>query len=221
MHRHELQSRTQATKKDSKAAKNNQFLTVEQQRFVEATYQALLKIYSRKFANANVYDLQAADVAGFAIEKVLMNVEKYLKRGRTPLHTANAIAENAFLDMLRRQRVQRGQGARNTRTVLGDVPISSEEPDLGTILENLPGEVIDPEAWIEEDHRKKVIADVQELMSELAFNGFVLTAVHGLTQDAAAAALGVSRCHLNREMRKATKQLKAMGTSYDAWGVQR
>jgi len=193
-------------------------LTPEQRRYVEATYNALLKIYSRKFAKANVYGLQAADAANFAIAKVVANVNKYMHR--TAQHTANAIADNSFRDMWRRELAQRGHGARGKRVVLGDNPISAEESDSGTLLDNHAGEVVNPDAWIEQDHHNNVINDVRELMSDVAFHGFVLTTIHGLTQEDAADALCVSRCHLNREMRKATKRLKAMGTSYDAWGVQ-
>ena len=49
-------------------------LTHEQRRFVEKTYAALVKIYSRM--PAEPYGYTAHDIAGFAIEKVLRNPAK-------------------------------------------------------------------------------------------------------------------------------------------------
>lgn len=192
-------------------------LTVEQARFIEATYLALLKIYSRKYLKASLFGLQPADLANYAIQKVVANISKYLHR--TPVHTANAVAKSAYLDLLRRERAQRGHGARGTRTVLGDNPINPEDPDSGTIIDNHAAGIIDPETWIEADHRGNMISGVRELMSELAFHGFVLTSIHDLTQEEAAVALGVTRSHLNKEMRKATKRLKELGASRENWGM--
>ena len=70
--------------------------------------------------------------------------------------------------------------------------------------------IVDPEAWIDEDHCEQLIARIREVVSPLAFEGFVLTEIHGLTQAQAAERLGCGREHLNREMSKATKHLQSM-----------
>ena len=82
---------------------NHHRLTPEQRRFVEKTYHALVKIYSRMPVHPHAYT--AHDYAGFAIEKVLRNPAEYMKR--TPQHAANAIAKNSLQDFLRRQHADR------------------------------------------------------------------------------------------------------------------
>jgi len=196
---------------------NHHRLTPEQRRFVEETYAALRKIYSHD-GNANRNGYTALDIASYAIEKVLKNPTKYMMR--TPQHTANAIAENALKDFWRRQRAQRGQGARGTREVIGDEPIDADDAGAGTVLDNVTDTIVDPEEWIEREHQHGVIKDVQSLISPLAFAGFYLTVIKGLDQGQAAKVLGVSRAHLNRQMRAATKKIQALDKSYREWGVQ-
>jgi DNA-directed RNA polymerase specialized sigma24 family protein len=195
---------------------NHHRLTPEQRRFVEKTYHALVKIYSRMPAHPHAYT--AHDYAGFAIEKVLRNPAEYMKR--TPQHAANAIAKNSLQDFWRRQHAQRGQGARSTRVVIGDEPIYQEDEEVGSVLGNVAGTVVDAEQWIEDEHLRGVIADVQSLMSPLAFEGFRLTEIEGLDQGEAARVLSVSRSHLNREMSAAKKKIQALGISFREWGVE-
>ena len=196
---------------------NHHRLTPEQRRFVEETYAALVKIYSIKLGKANPYGYTAYDIASYAIEKVLRKPTKYMKR--TPQHAANAIAKNALQDFWRRQRAQRGQGARNTREVIGDEPVNPDDAGAGTVLDRVADTIVDPEEWIEREHQHGVIKDVQALMSPLAFDGFYLTEIVGLDQGQAAEVLGVSRAYLNRQMRAATKKIQALDKSYREWGV--
>lgn len=192
-------------------------LTPEQRRFVEETYAALVKIYSLKFGKANPYGYTAQDIAGYAIEKVQRDPAKYMQR--TPQHAANAIAKNSLQDFWRRQRAQRGQGARGTREVIGDEPVNPDDAGAGTVLDKVADTIVDPEGWIEREHQRGVIKDVQSLMSPIAFDGFYLTQIEGLDQSQAAAVLGVTREYLNRQMRAATKKIQALATSYREWGV--
>ena len=185
-------------------------LTPAQRRFVEATYRALQKVIAYKFAKKNLYGQQPDDIANFAIEKVIKRVEYYMRKHQSPLHAANAIATNAFIDSVRREWAQRGHGARGTRKVVGDQPINRDEPDGASIISEHDGMIVDPEAWIDEDHCEQLIAKIREVVSPLAFEGFVLTEIHGLTQAQAAERLGCGREHLNREMSKATKHLQSM-----------
>jgi DNA-directed RNA polymerase specialized sigma24 family protein len=80
-------------------------------------------------------------------------------------------------------------------------------------------DIANPDRWVDDEHRDLVIAEVRELIPALAFEGFVLTAINGYTQDEAAEILGVTRCHLNKVMRKATRLLQRGGVSYDQWGL--
>jgi len=217
---HENPFINQSTNQKGTTAPKNNYpqLTPEQRRFVEETYAALVKTYSLKFGNANPFGYTAHDIASYAIEKVLRDPTKYMKR--TPQHAANAIAKNALQDFWRRQHAQRGQGARNTRKVIGDEPVNPDDAGAGTVLDKIVDPTADQDEWIEHEHRQGVIKDVQSLISPLAFAGFYLTEIEGLDQGEAAAVLGVSRAHLNRQMRAATKKIQALATSYDAWGVQ-
>jgi len=193
-------------------------LNPAERRYVEAVYAHLCKAFGHKVAKANQYGLQPHDIAGFAIEKVINNIALYQARYKTPLHAANAIATNAFIDAIRREWAQRGQGARGTRGVLGDIPVKSNEPDGASILDNFEGSIVDSEQWIEDDYRRRVIGEVRGHISTLAWEGLVLTEINGLTQTQAAVILGVSRAHLNREISKAKKIAKRMHEDHN-WEV--
>lgn len=195
------------------------YLTPAQHRFVEETYGALRKIIARKFAKANLYGQQFDDIASFAIEKVIKHVDRYMRSHQSPLHAANAVATNAFIDSIRRELAQRGHGARGTRTVIGDNPLNRDEPGAGSVIDNLSSSIADIDRWVDDEHHQLVIGEVRELIPALAFEGFVLTAINGYTQDEAANMLGVTRTHLNKVMKKATRLIMSHGISYEQWGV--
>ena len=213
---HDHRNTNQPTK-GTTAKKTINDLTPEQSRFVEQTYRELQRIYKRQHAKANRLGLKPNDIANFAINKVIANLDKYMLR--TPLHCANAIAKNAFKDLVRRELAQRGHGARGTRAVIGDEPVNREDSAAGSVLDNHSGGIIDPESWVERDHQQSVLGKVSELISQLAFDGFVLTTINEFTQEEAAQMLGVSRTHLNKEMKKATRLLQSLGVSYGQWEV--
>ena len=213
---HDQRNTNQPTK-GTTAKKTTTHLTPEQKRFVEATYRELRRIYKRQHSKANRLGLKTNDLANYAINKVIANLDKFMLR--TPLHCANAVAKNAFKDLVRRELAQRGHGARGTRTVIGDVPVNHEDPAAGSVIDNHGGGLDDPDSWVERDHRQTVLGEVSELISQLAFDGFVLTTINGLSQGEAAEVLDVSRTHLNKEMKKATRLLQGLGVSYDQWGV--
>jgi DNA-directed RNA polymerase specialized sigma24 family protein len=212
---HDQRKNHQPTK--GTTANTNINLTPEQSRFVEQTYRALQRICKRRFAKANRLGLKPDDIANFAIKIVIANLDKHMRR--SPIHCANAVATNAFNDLVRRELSQRGHGARGTRTVIGDEPINREDSGAGSVIENYGGGLDDPDSWVERNHRETVLGEVSELISRLAFDGFVLTTINGLSQGEAAEVLGVSRTHLNKEMKKATRLLQGLGVSYDQWGV--
>lgn len=149
----------------------------------------------------------------------MKHVDYYMQRHQSPQHAANAIATNSFIDSIRRELAQRGHGARGTRAVIGDNPLNRDEPGAGSVIDNVSADIANPDRWVDDEHRDLVIAEVRELIPALAFEGFVLTAINGYTQDEAAEILGVTRCHLNKVMRKATRLLQRGGVSYDQWGL--
>jgi DNA-directed RNA polymerase specialized sigma24 family protein len=169
-------------------------LTPAQRRYVEAVYAHLCKSYGFKIAKANLRGHKPADVANFAIQKVIRNVQRFMSRYPTPDHAANAVAPNAFVDYCRRDNAQSGRGARGTRTVIGDEPGNFGDNYAESVITRQPGVVADPEAWVERDYHE------------------------GLTQTEAAKLLGVGREHLNREINKAKKIAKNMLNDND-WEV--
>lgn len=201
--------------KENAATTNQHPLTPAQRRFVEATHRALKKVLARKFAKANLYGQQIDDIAQFAIEKVIKQVDKFMSRHQSPEHAANAIAKNAFIDSVRREWAQRGHGARGTRVVVGDKPLDRNDPNGPGLIDAYAGDVVDPESWIEREHQIDLIERLQGLMTTLAFEGFVLTAIHELSQEQAAVQLGVSREHLNREMGKAQRFIKQYTSNWE------
>lgn len=194
-------------------------LTPAQRRYVEAVYAHLCKTYGFKIGKANLRGHKPADVANFAIQKVIRNVQHYMDRYPTTDHAANAVASNAFVDYCRRDNAQRGHGARGTRTVIGDEPGSYGDSVAESVITRQSGTVVDPEEWVERDYREGIIDEVRENISPLAWEGLVLTEINGLTQTEAAKLLGIGREHLNREISKAKKIAKRMLEDND-WEVK-
>lgn len=193
-------------------------LTPAQRRYVEAVYAHLCKTYGFKIAKASLRGHKPADIGSFAIEKVIRNVQRFMNRYPTPDHAANAVASNSFVDYCRRDNAQRGHGARGTRMVIGDEPGNFGDGGGESLIARHPESIVDPEAWVEDDYRKGIIAKVREHISPLAWEGLVLTQINGLTQAEAAVILGVSLGHLNREISKAKKIAKRMHEDHN-WEV--
>ncbi len=194
-------------------------LTPAQRRYVEAVYAHLCKTYGLKIAKANLRGHKPADVANFAIQKVIRNVQHYMDRYPTADHAANAVSANAFVDYCRRDNAQRGHGARGTRTVIGDEPGNYGDSDGESLIARQSGTIVDPEDIVDDDYREGIIREVRENISPLAWEGLVLTEINGLTQTEAAKLLGVGREHLNREINKAKKIAKRMLEDND-WEVE-
>jgi hypothetical protein len=74
-------------------------LTPAQRRYVEAVYAHLCKTYGFKIGKANLRGHKPADVANFAIQKVIRNVQHYMDRYPTTDHAANAVASTLNADM--------------------------------------------------------------------------------------------------------------------------
>jgi Predicted DNA-binding proteins len=193
-------------------------LNPAERRYVEAVYAHLCKAFGHKIVKANLRGHKSADVANFAIQKVIRNVQRFMNRYPTPDHAANAVASNSFVDYCRRDNAQRGQGARGKRTVMGDEPGRFGDVGMESVISRQPGSIVDPNDWIEDDYRRRVIGEVREHISTLAWEGLVLSEINGLTQTQAAAILGVSRAHLNREISKAKKIAARMHDDHD-WEV--
>ncbi len=193
-------------------------LTSAQSQYVEAVYAHLCKTYGFKIAKANLRGHKPADIANFSIGKVIRNVQRFMNRYPTPDHAANAVAPNAFVDYCRRDNAQSGRGARGTRMVIGDEPGNFGDGGGESLIARHPESIVDPEAWVERDYHDGIIAKVREHISPLAWEGLVLTEINELTQGEAAALLGVSRAHLNREISKAKKIAKRMHEDHN-WEV--
>ena len=194
-------------------------LTTPQRHYVEAVYAHLCKAFGLRIAKAHLRGHKPADIANFAIQKVIRNVHHYMQRYPTADHAANAVASNAFVDYCRRDNAQRGHGARGTRKVIGDEPGNFGDGNSESVITRQPGTVVDPEAWVEDDYRECIIGEVRENISALVWEGLVLTEINGLTQGQAAELLGVGREHLNREINKAKKIIKRMAEDND-WEVK-
>ncbi len=193
-------------------------LNPAERRYVEAVYAHLCKTYGFKIAKANLRGHKPADIANFSIGKVIRNVQRFMNRYPTPDHAANAVAPNAFVDYCRRDNAQSGRGARGTRMVIGDEPGNFGDGGGESLIARHPESIVDPEAWVERDYHDGIIAEVREHISPLAWEGLVLTEINELTQGEAAALLGVSRAHLNREISKAKKIAKRMHEDHN-WEV--
>jgi len=184
----------------------------EREDYIIATWRHLEKIYRfyppKKFSAHN-----ASELASFAIDKVITNVEVYMRKYLTPEHCANAVARTSAQDHRRRELADRGHGARGTRRVEElDAPIAiGDDGDDITLGDTLVAPVGNPEAVIE----VMTIADeITELLSDATDDElFLIEAIfvderkHGDI----ASELGVRRETIVRRYGRLIKRLKEKG----------
>jgi RNA polymerase sigma factor (sigma-70 family) len=178
--------------------------THDDKKFIEEVYTALLNIYGRsKYrSRAQALGLSPHDLAAFAIKRVITHTDEYLDK--SPQHVANARAENAFNDLCRRQRADRGEGARGTRVVDNDYPVNPNDPDSDSFIEQIPDPNDPLDEWMCREYYSQMLEKLRKLIADdVAWRGFLMTEIDGLTQAEAARQLGVSRETLNRLLRKA------------------
>ena len=184
----------------------------EREDYIIATWRHLEKIYRfyppKKFSAHN-----ASELASFAIDKVITNVEQYMRKYLTPEHCANAVARTSAQDHRRRELADRGHGARGTRRVEElDAPIAiGDDGDEITLGDTLVAPVGNPEAVIE----VMTIADeIMHLLSDATEDElFLIEAifVDERTQGDIASQLGVRRETIVRRYGRLIKRLQAKG----------
>jgi len=164
-------------------------------------YRDLLAIYSRgKYpAEARQLGLTPSDLASYAIQRVIEQPESFADR--TPQHVANARAQNAFHDLRRRVKSDRGEGARGTREVVNDGPVNKHNPKLGSIIQLTPDSLVPQDEWVEQEYHRDVLDRIRRLVPDpVTWQALDLIANDGLTQAQAAQLLGVSTRTLIRKM---------------------
>lgn len=114
---------------------------------------------------------------------------------------ANARAQNAFHDLRRRVKSDRGEGARGTREVVNDGPVNKHNPKMGTIIQLIPDSLVPQDEWVEQEYRRKVLNRMKRLVPDpVTWRALDLIANEGLTQTEAAGLLGVSTRTLIRKL---------------------
>ena len=184
----------------------------EREDYIIATWRHLEKIYRfyppKKFSAHN-----ASELASFAIDKVITNVEQYMRKYLTPEHCANAVARTSAQDHRRRELADRGHGARGTRRVEElDAPIAiGDDGDEITLGDTLVAPVGNPEAVIE----VMTIADeIMHLLSDATEDElFLIEAifVDERTQGDIASELGVCRETIVRRYGRLIERLREKG----------
>ena len=171
------------------------------QLFIEAVYRELLAIYSRGKCptEARQIGLTPGDLASYAIRQVIEHPECFTDK--TVLHVANARSQNAFHDLRRRVKSDRGEGARGTREVINDGPVNKDKPKMGSVIQLIPDCHVPQDEWIEQEHHRGVLDRVMRLVPDpAAWRAFDLIVNDGLTQAQVARLLGVSTRTLIRKM---------------------
>lgn len=114
---------------------------------------------------------------------------------------ANARAQNAFHDLRRRVKSDRGEGARGTREVVNDGPVNKHNPKMGTIIQLIPDSLVPQDEWVEQEYRRKVLNRMKRLVPDpVTWRALDLIANEGFTQTEAAGLLGVSTRTLIRKL---------------------
>lgn len=184
----------------------------ERERYIIATWRHLGMIYGF-YAPKKFCAQSARELVSFAIEKVITNVDQYMRKYLTPEHCANAVARTSAQDHRRRVLADRGHGARGTRRVEElDAPIAiGDDGDTITLGDTRVARDGDPEAVIE----VMTIADeITELLSDATEDELFLVEaifVDERTHSDIASQLGVRRETIARRYGRLIKRLKAKG----------
>jgi hypothetical protein len=190
-----------------------------EQQYIIAVHTRLRRALSQR-ARANNLGINPDEVANRCIEKLQLRLDHYMGKYPDPVYCANALARSAFEDYWRDEAIQSCQGARKTRRwERGDAELFHDDPDGGTLFDNQPMSILEPDSFIDTDLFLEFISDLRVEVGSRTWDAFMLIFRDGRTQSDAAALVGVSRETLNRNlsaMRTTAEELRK-SPKYKGW----
>lgn len=190
-----------------------------EQQYIIAVHTRLRRVLSQR-ARANNLGINPDEVANRCIEKLQLRLDHYMGKYPDPVYCANALARSAFEDYWRDEAIQSCQGARKTRRwERGDAELFHDDPDGGTLFDNQPMSILEPDSFIDTDLFLEFISDLRVEVGSRTWDAFMLIFRDGRTQSDAAALVGVSRETLNRNlsaMRTTAEELRK-SPKYKGW----
>jgi hypothetical protein len=190
-----------------------------EQQYIIAVHTRLRRALSQR-ARANNLGINPDEVANRCIEKLQLRLDHYMGKYPDPVYCANALARLAFEDYWRDEAIQSCQGARKTRRwERGDADLFHDDSDGGTLFDNQPMSILEPDSFIDTDLFLEFISDLRVEVGSRTWDAFMLIFRDGRTQSDAAALVGVSRETLNRNlsaMRTTAEELRK-SPKYKGW----
>ncbi len=178
--------------------------TWKRDRYLEA-----VKVEAFRIAVKNHGRLEADDIVQDVLVKLWGRLDETMTAYPDPVVYARAVCRNSGIDHLRRQKSQRGSGARGGRDV-----ISGDAPDAATGLsyfdtresvgDDIADEVI---AALENDYRW---AEIQMGVPPREFEAMRLTFLDGYTDAEAGDIMGVTRESVNRWKNNGKRRLQEL-----------
>ena len=207
----------QPTKSKENTAKQNprrqKSLTRAESTYIIDVQRALQKYMNRHFTKKSMLYFDPYDLASYATEKVMTQLGKYMQKYPDPVAAAHAVAANAATDHLRRMRVQRGEGARGERAVIGlQGRVRPGDEDSPTWEEMLVSTYESPEDVVDRIDAEREIAGVIDEFSPVGRDGAVVKEFDGRTQGDVAKQHGVARETVNRTIKNDQKRARAKRT---------
>lgn len=185
-------------------------LTSAQQQYIVAVQRAIQKYMRRHYSKASMTYYEPSDLISFAIEKVIRNLPTCMQRYPDPVQAAHAVARNAAKDHARRIRVQRGEGARGERTVVGlQAPVNRGDEDSPTWEDMLRSTFEHPESVVERIDVEREVARVIADFSAVGLDGALAGERGNRTQGEIAAHHGVRRETVNRVIKSDQQRARA------------
>lgn len=190
-----------------------------EQHYIIAVHTRLRRALSQR-ARANNVGVNPDELANRCIEKLQLRLDHYMGKYPDPVYCANALARSAFEDYWRDEAIQSCQGARKTRRwERGDADLYQDDPDGGTLFDNQPMSILEPDSFIDTDLFLEFISDLRVAVGSRTWDAFMLIFRDGRTQSEVAALVGLSRETLNRNLSgmRATALKLRTSPKYKGW----
>lgn len=184
-------------------------LTSTQSTYIVAVHRAIQKYMMRHFAKASMTYFDPEDLASYATELIMAKLGTFMSKYPDPIAGAHAVARNAAWDHQRRVRVQRGEGARGERAVVGlQDRIRRGDEDSPTYEELLVSTYANPEDIVDRIDAEREIAEVLDEFTPVGLEGVLAIEIDGRTQGEIAKGNKVRRETVNRAIKQGQERAR-------------
>lgn len=184
-------------------------LTSTQSTYIIAVHRAIQKYMMRHFAKASMTYFDPEDLASYATELIMAKLGSFMSKYPDPIAAAHAVARNAAWDHRRRIKVQRGEGARGERAVVGlQDRVRRGDEDSPTYEDLLVSTYANPEDVVDRIDAEREIAEVSGDFTAIGLEGVIATEIDGRTQGDFAKDKKVRRETVNRAIKQGRERAR-------------